>query len=187
MIQTMDLWLPILLSAVFVFIASSILHMVVPMHKGDFKKMPGEERITAEMRAQGLQPGSYMFPCPESMKDMCTPEMIEKRKQGPVGYLTVVPSGPPGMGKNLVQWFVYCLLVAALVAHMAGPTLKAGAGFKPVFHLTGLGAVLGFALGALVDSIWKGQKWSISLKFVFDGVVYGVITGATFAWLWPAA
>jgi hypothetical protein len=52
--------------------------------------------------------------------------------------------------------------------------------------LTALAATLGYAMGAIPDSIWKGQKWSITLKFVLDGVWYGLVTGATFGWLWPA-
>ncbi len=186
MVHVTELWLPILLSAVFVFIASSIIHMALPIHKGDFKKMPGEDKILAEMRAQGLQPGTYMFPCAENMKDMCTSPMIEKCKLGPVGFLTVTPSGVPGMGKNLVQWFLFSILVSVLVA-LAAQGLGPGAAFKPVFHLTGLAAVLGYAMGVFPESIWKGQKWGITIKFVCDGVIYGVITGATFAWLWPAA
>ena len=186
MISTTELWLPILLSAVGVFIASSILHMVIPMHRGDFRKMPGEERVMAEMRSAGLLPGSYMFPCAENMKDMCTSPMIEKCKLGPVGFLTVVPSGAPGMGKNLVQWFLFCVVISGFVAHLAAQGLHRGDEFKPVFHLTGLAAVLGYSMGALPDSIWKGQKWSITGKFVIDGIVYGVVTGLIFAWLWPS-
>jgi hypothetical protein len=185
MLSIAELWLPILVSAVFVFIASSIIHMATPMHKGDFRKMPGEDRVMAEMRAAGIQPGNYMFPCAESMKDMCMPEMTEKCKVGPVGHLIVVPNGPPSMGKNLILWFIFCLVVGELVALAAGPTLGRGAAFKSVFHVTGLAALLGYAMGAFPESIWKGQKWTVTLKFVADGIIYGVITGLTFAWLWP--
>ena len=72
MVPLTELWFPILLSAVFVFLVSSILHMVIPIHKGDFKKMPGEDKVLEAMRSQNLQPGSYMFPCAESMKDMAS-------------------------------------------------------------------------------------------------------------------
>jgi len=187
MVSMTELWLPILLSAVFVFMISSIIHMATPMHKSDFKKFPGEDRILAELRAQGVQPGSYMFPCAASMKDCGSPEMVEKYTLGPVGFVTVVPSGAPGMGKNLVLWFLFSLLVSAFVAHLAAQAFAPGAGSKPVFHLTALAAVLGYSMGALPDTIWKGQKWSITLKFVIDGVIYGAVTGLTFAWRWPAA
>jgi len=185
MISMIELWLPILLSAVFVFIVSSIIHMATPMHKGDFRKLPGEDKVLAEMRSQGVQPGTYMFPCAESMKACGSPEMIEKYKTGPVGFMTVTPSGAPGMGMNLVQWFLFSILISAFVAHLTAQGLSRGASFKLVFHLTALAATLGYAVGALPESIWKGQKWSITLKFVFDGVIYGIVTGLTFGWLWP--
>ena len=187
MVSLAELWLPVLLSAVFVFIVSSILHMVIPIHKGDFKKLPGEEKVLEEMRSQGVQPGSYMFPCAGSMKDMGSPEMIEKCKRGPVGFMTVVPSGPPGMGKSLVQWFVYTILVSVFVAYAARLGLDYGASFMIVFRLTSTAAILGYALGVLNDSIWKGQSWGITLKFVFDGVIYALVTAGTFGWLWPDA
>lgn len=187
MLSLTALWLPILLSAVFVFIVSSILHMVIPIHRGDLKKIPGEEKVLEEMRAQGVQPGSYMFPCAGSMKEMCTPEMIEKCKLGPVGFLTVVPSGPPSMGKSLLQWFVYSILIGVFVAYLAKLGLEPGAAYATVFRVTGTIAILGYAVGALPDSIWKGQSWIITLKFIFDGVVYGLVTAGTFGWLWPDA
>jgi hypothetical protein len=186
MVALTELWLPILLSAVFVFIVSSIFHMVIPIHKGDFRKLPGEDKVLAEMRAQGLLPGSYAFPCCESMKEMGSPEMTAKCNLGPVGFMTVMPNGPCNMGKSLVLWFLYSVLIGVLVAYVAGLGLSRGAAFMPVFRLAGTAGILGYAVGALPDSIWKGQKGSITLKFVFDGVVYGLVTGATFAWLWPA-
>lgn len=185
MISVTQLWLPILLSAVFVFIASSIFHMVIPIHKGDCKKLPGEEKILAEMRAQGVQPGSYGFPMCASMKDMGAPEMVAKSNLGPVGFMNVLPNGPFKMGQNLILWFIYSVVVGELVALVAGRALPRGANFATVFQVTALAAVLGYAMGAIPDSIWKGQKWGITLKFIFDGVVYAAVTGLTFAWLWP--
>lgn len=186
MITLTELWLPILLSAVFVFIASSILHMVIPIHKGDYRKLPGEEKIQDAIRAQGPSVGTYMFPCADSMKDCGSPEMIEKFKRGPVGIMTVLPSGAPAIGKNLIQWFVYTLVVGLFVAYAALLGFPRGAEFMPVFRLAGTVALAAYALSPVPESIWKGQLWSTTGKFIFDGVVYGLITGATFAWLWPA-
>lgn len=181
------LWLPILLSAVFVFIASTILHMLIPIHKGDYKKLPGEEKVLAEMRAQAVQPGEYMFPCAASMKDMATPEMVEKFKLGPVGHMTVVPNGPWAMGKSLVQWFVYSILISVFTAYVAHHALVAGADYLAVFRLTGTVAILAYAFANVPNSIWKGTPWSTTLKFAFDGIVYGLVTAGAFGWLWPAA
>jgi len=185
MLPLSALWLPILLSAVFVFIASSILHMVIPIHKSDFKKLPGEEQILEAMRNQNVQPGLYMFPRGESMKDMCSPEMVEKCNRGPVGHLIVMPNGPFSMGKSLVQWFIYSVLISVMVAYVAMLGLERGAEYMLVFRMTGTAAILAYAIGEISDSIWKGRSWSITLKFVFDGIVYGLVTAGTFGWLWP--
>jgi hypothetical protein len=182
-----SLCLPILLSAVFVFVASSIIHMALPVHGGDFKKLPNEDQVLEAMRAQGVSPGHYVFPCPGSMKEMAAPETIEKYKRGPVGSLTLLPSGPPRMGRSLVQWFVLSIAIGCLSAYVGWVGLPRGAGFISVFRVTGTAAVLGYAFGHLQDSIWKGLSWRISSKFFLDGVVYGLVTGATFGWLWPSA
>lgn len=180
-----DLWLPILASAAAVFVVSSILHMLLPIHKGDHGKLPGEEQVLEAMRTQGVTPGSYMFPCPTSVKDMGTPEMVAKYGQGPVGFLTVMPNGAPKIGKSLIQWFLFSLLISFFTAYISRFALLPGEGFMMVLRVTGAAATLGYAVPALQDSIWKGQRWCVSMKFVFDGIVYGVVTGLVFALLWP--
>jgi len=187
MIALIDLWLPILLSAVFVFVVSSILHMLLPIHKGDYKKLSGEEKVLGTMRAQGVQPGEYMFPSTGSMKEMSSPEMIEKYKLGPVGLMTVLPSGVPTMTKSLIQWFFFSVIISVFAAYIATIGLKAGAEYMTVFRVTGTVAILGYAFNHISNSIWKGQRWIVTLKFIFDGVVYGLVTAGTFGWLWPDA
>jgi hypothetical protein len=182
-----DLWLPILLSAVFVFIASSILHMCLPLHRGDYAALPGEADLMTAMRAQNLGRGEYMFPCAPSMKEMGTPEMVEKYRQGPVGIMTILPSGPPAIGSNLVVWFIYSVIVSMFVAYIASLGLAPGTPYLTVFRTAGAAAVLAYAVASMPDSIWKGRPWSTTFKFMFDGVVYGLLTAGTFAWLWPAA
>jgi len=183
----MELWLPILVSAVLVFVASSILHMVIPLHRSDYTKLPDEDAVLSAMRTASVRPGAYMFPCPASMKDMASPEMTAKYQQGPVGFATVLPNGPPAMAKNLALWFGYCLLVGIFVAYIAGMEVAAGHNYRHVFRFTGTVAILGYAVGSIQDSIWKGQSWTVTAKFLFDGVVYGLVTAGTFGWLWPDA
>ncbi|MBI1738481.1 MAG: hypothetical protein HYR58_04460 [Acidobacteria bacterium] len=101
MVELTALWMPILLSAVLVFVASSIIHMALPYHKSDYKELPNEEKVLEALRALGVGPGTYHFPHCESHKDMKTPEHIEKLNKGPIGLMTVMPSGPPNMGKYL--------------------------------------------------------------------------------------
>jgi hypothetical protein len=187
MVPLPDLWLPILLSAVFVFVASSVIHMCLPIHKKDFQKLPDEDQVLAAMRTAGVKPGAYMFPCASSMKEMCTPEMTAKLNQGPVGNMNVLPNGPINMGKSLALWFLLSLAISACAAYVAGLGLAPSTDPKLVFRVTSTAALLGYAVTHVTDSIWKGLSWSITAKFFFDGLVYALVTGATFAWMWPAA
>jgi hypothetical protein len=178
------LWLPILLSAVIVFVVSSVLHMVLPYHKNDYRQLPDEEKILGALRPAGLQPGLYVFPyC--THKEMNTPAIQEKYKQGPVGILTMFPSGPPVMPKFLGQWFVFCLIIGFFVAYLAWHTVLRGAGYSAVFRVVGTGAFLAYGLGILSNGIWKGQPWSLVIKESFDGLIYALLTAGTFGWLWP--
>lgn len=187
MVSLLELWLPILLSALFVFIVSSIIHTVLPIHKSDYKKLPTEETVVEVLRAQDLRPGAYMFPFAESIKDAGAPEMLEKYKKGPVGILTVLPNTPVVIGKHLVQWFLYTILFGFFVAYVATLGLARGSDYTAVFRLTGTVAILGYALSYIPDSIWKGQTWGTTIKYVLDGVAYALVTAGTFGWLWPAA
>lgn len=182
-----ELWLPILLSAVFVFVVSSVLHMVVPIHRGDCKQMPNEAAVLEAMRSNGVQQGNYTFPWAGSMNEMGTPEMQEKIKAGPAGWLTVVPAGGWHLGKSLAGWFVFSLLVGFLVAYVGWHALTPGAAYLEIFRITGMAAVMCYAVGHLHDSIWKGVNWGTTGKFIFDGIIYGLVTAGTFGWLWPPA
>ena len=57
MIPLTALWLPILVSAVVVFFASAIMHMVLAYHKSDYRKLPAEDRVTDAMRGAGVTRG----------------------------------------------------------------------------------------------------------------------------------
>jgi hypothetical protein len=184
MVPLAALWLPIVLSAVIVFVASSVMHTVLKYHNSDYRKLPDEEKIMAAMRPSNIPPGLYVFPhC--THKEMKSPAMMEKFKQGPVGMLTMRPNGPPHMPKFLGQWFVFCLLVGTVAACLAGRVLGPGTPYMAVFHVVGLAAFLGYGLGHLSDGIWKGQTWSSVIKEVIDGLIYGLLTAGTFGWLWP--
>ncbi len=184
MVSLSALWLPIVLSAVIVFIASSIMHVVLKYHQSDCKQIPDEANVLSTLRKAGLQRGYYMFPyC--THKDMKSPETMEKFKQGPVGILTVFPSGPPAMPKFLGLWFGYCLIIGFLVAYLAAHTVAPGANYLEVFRVVGTAAFLAYGLGQLSNGIWKGQPWGMVIKETVDGLVYGLLTAGTFGWLWP--
>jgi hypothetical protein len=162
--------------------------MLIPVHKNDYAELPNEAGVLEAMRQHKVSTGNYYFPYVKSMKDMGSPEMMEKYKQGPSGFMTVLPSGPPAMGKSLMQWFVFSLVVGTFVAYATWLAVGAqGADPRHVFRMASTIAVLGYGFSNFTDSIWKGIHWSTSFKFLFDGLLYGLATGAMFAWMWPEA
>lgn len=184
MVPLTALWLPILISAIIVFVASSIVHMLLPYHRGDYQQLPDEDKLLVALRAAGLKRGLYIFPF-GTHKEMKSPALVEKYKQGPVGMMTVFPSGPPVMPKLLGMWFIYCLIIGFFVAYLTGRTVMPGAHYLVVFRVAGTAAFLAYGVGHLSNSIWKGQTWSVTIKEVIDGLVYGLLTAGTFGWLWP--
>jgi hypothetical protein len=183
MVPLASLWLPIVLSAVLVFIASALVHMVLRYHNNDFSKLSNEDAVGDVLR--GTPPGQYMVPRgsgPEAMKD---PAFVEKMKRGPIVLITSIPPGPPAMGKNLAQWFVYVLIVSLATAYVAGRARGPGAEYLEVFRFAGTAAFLAYALGSAQESIWFGRKWSTTVKTLVDGLIYALLTAGTFGWLWP--
>ena len=185
MITLAQLWLPVVLSAVFVFIASSILHMALrAWHAPDSKGFSNEDEVGAAMRKGSASAGLYMIPycTPEKMKE---PGMMEKFKAGPAGVVFLRQPGAMNMGAMLGQWFGFCVLVSFFAEGIAAHALSAGSDAALVFHTTGLAALMGYAFGVIPDAIWWGHPWRSVVKHFIDGLVYAVITGATFARLWP--
>jgi hypothetical protein len=188
MVSLLQLWLPILLGAVGAFIASSILHMVLQnlWHGKDYHGFSNEDEVRAAIRKGSSTPGMYMLPfCPpEKMKD---PSTLAKFTEGPVGVLILRAAGSFNMGKSLGLWFGFCLLVSLFTGYLAASTLAAGTEAMQVFRITSTAAVMGFALGSLPNHIWWGEPAGATLKNLVDGLIYGCIVGAMFAWLWPHA
>jgi hypothetical protein len=178
-------WLPILLSAVIVFVVSSIIHTVLPWHKSDYSKLPNEDATRAALGALAIPPGDYMVPRASSMKEMGSPEFLEKMTKGPVMILTVIPAGRPGMTKNLVQWFLYTLVINVFAAYVTGRALPVGAHYLQVFRFVGTTAFVAYSLALWQLSIWFHRSWSITLKATIDGLIYALLTAGTFGWLWP--
>jgi len=179
------LWLPILLSSVIVFVVSSLIHMVLPWHKSDYPKMPNEDKMMESLRPLAIPPGDYMVPRPSNRQELRSPEFLEKLNKGPVMVLTVLPNGPWSMGRNLVLWFLYSAVVGVFSAYMAGRALPPGAPYLHVFRFAGTAAFLGYSLALWQMSIWYRRAWSITLKATVDGLIYALLTAATFGWLWP--
>ena len=187
MVDLTALWLPILLSAVAVFGASFVLHMVLPFHWKDYAPLPGEDDVRAAMRNAGVGPGNYAVPCPASPKEMGSPEVIAKYEEGPIAFINVMPSGAPKMGKSLTRWFIFSVIMGVFVAYLVGLTVAAGSEYRTVFRLASTVAFLGYVGAEPLNAIWKGQSWSTSVRHGFDGLVYALLTAGIFGWLWPDA
>lgn len=185
MIPMLELWLPIVLAAVLAFVASSVIHMALPFHRKDLAKLPNEDAALAALRQAGVGHGDYMFPCPASMADMRSPEMMEKYKRGPVGSMTVNPNGPPAIGKSLVWWFVYCLAISVFAAYLASRSLPAGAEYRVVFRFASTVAFMGYGLALWQGPIWKGSSTATTLRHNVDALVYALLTGGAFGAFWP--
>jgi hypothetical protein len=185
MVSLAHLWLPILLSGIFVFIASSIVHMAFKFwHNPDYHGLPNESEVDAAIRKGNPAHGMYLLPYCE-MEDMKKPESRQKFEQGPVGFLILRRPGKFSMGKPLVLWFVFCIVVAFFAAYIASRTLAAGTAHMQVFRIVSTTAFMGFAFGALPMGIWWAQPWRAVTKDVVDGLIYALVTGAVFLWLWP--
>jgi hypothetical protein len=185
MVSLAQLWLPILLSAVFVFFASSVLHMVLrSWHGSDCRGFSNEDEVRASMRKGSGGAGIYIVPyCqPEDMKK---PETMEKFKEGPVAFVFMRSSGQMNMGAPLAQWFLFCVLVSLFAGYLAANTLAPATPAMQVFRVVAAAALMGHAFGSLPMGIWWGHPWRSAIKHAIDGLIYALIVGATFAWLWP--
>lgn len=179
-----QLWIPIVVSAVLVFVASSLIHMVLKWHNSDYRKLANEDAVRAAIRASSPVPGQYVIPHCADMKDMKSPELQQKFLEGPVGFLTLRQSGPPSMGAPLGQWFVFTLVISAIAAYIAAKTLPAGASFLQVCRVVGTVSFLAYAGGSVQAGIWMGKPWPSVAKDLLDGAIYAVVTAAAFGWLW---
>ncbi len=179
------LWLPILLSAVAVFVASSLIHMVLKWHNSDYRVLPDEEGVRAALGKASPAPAQYVMPHCQDHKDMDKPEMKKKYEEGPVVFMTVFPNGAPAMGKLLVQWFLYALAVAFMAAYVASATLPVGAHYLRVFRVVGTVSFLTYVGGSVQSGIWMGKPWGSVVKDLADGLIYGLLSAGVFGWLWP--
>ena len=182
MVHLSTLWLPILVSAVFVFIASNLLWMALPFwHRADYKKLPDEATVAGGLKSAAS--GQYIVPHMDWSK--ATPEDRDAMQKGPGALMWVRNPNAFSLGKTLTVYFLYCIIISALVAYITGVTLAAGTHYPRVFRVAGTTAIIAYAFRGVPDSVWYGKPWSVTFKELIDGVIYGLLTAGTFGWLWP--
>ncbi len=185
MVPILALWLPILLSAVFVFVVSALIHMVLGYHANDFRKLPDENGFTEALRKLNVPDGTYMLPHATSREEMKSAEFRDRVKKGPRMIMNLWGGGAPSMASNLIQWFIYTVIVGVIAAYVSGRALTPDARYLAVFRFVGVTAFACYAVAGWQESIWFSRRWSTTLKATFDGIIYALITAGTFGWLWP--
>jgi len=185
MMSFSHLWLPIIASAVAVFVVSALLHMLFTYHNSDYKAFSNEDEVRAAINKGGAKAGQYLLPYCSGMKAMQEPAMVQKMKEGPDGFVLLRTPGAPTMGPALGQWFVLTLVISYIVAYVAGRTVAPGTDHMAVFRIVGTVAFLGYAGSQAQEAIWRCVPWPSVVKTIMDGLVYALVTGAIFAWTWP--
>jgi hypothetical protein len=182
MVSLNALWLPILVSAVGVFIASNLFHMAIPAwHRGDYGKLDNEKAFLDALAS--TKSGQYIAPHVNWGK--LSPEERDAMMAKPMAFALVRNPAKFSFPKTLGLYFLYLLVMSFIIGYVAGVTLASGTPSSLVFRVVGTIGILGYAFGTVSDAIWYGKPWSVVAKFVIDGVIYGLVTGAIFAWLWP--
>jgi hypothetical protein len=179
-----QLWVPILVSAVVVFVLSALAWTVMPHHKHEWQPLPNEDSVLEMMRAAPPAPGQYTFPFYKDPKERDNPVLREKLLTGPIGFVTVVPVGIGSMGPMMGKAFAYNVVVSLLVAYVSWHALGPGAPYLSVFRIAGAVAAMSYVLATVPESIWFGRPWRSFWLQALDGTVYGLFTGGVFGWLW---
>jgi hypothetical protein len=185
MVPLSSLGVPILVSAVIVFLASALLHMVLPWHSKDFSKMSNEDDVLEALRRANVAPGDYLAPRPDTHAAMKDPKFLERQKRGPIVIMTLSSGSDVSMGKPLAMWFLFCVVVNLFAGYIASRALAPGVHYLEVFRFVGTAAFMGYSLGYIPNSIWYRRRWSTTMKVVIDGLLFALLTAGTFGWLWP--
>jgi len=180
----LPLWLPIVLSAAAVWFVAMIVWMALPHHKQDFIGLPDEDGFMDSIRTSGIKPGNYAFPDCRGRAKMQSEKVQKAWKEGPVGHLCVWPT-PLTMGGKLVGTFIVYLVVSILIAYLTRVALPGQAPFARVFQVAATAGILAYSFSHIPTALWWSSYKRTIVANVIDGILYGVITGAIFAWLWP--
>lgn len=185
MTPLLALWLPILLSAVAVFIVSAVAWMALPHHHQDHDSLPDEAGMIEHLRRLNLPPGNYGIPHAKTKERMQDPEVQRCWKEGPLGFLNIIRT-PVNMGRNMGLTFLTFLITSTLIGYLASVTMVPGTPALRVFQAIATAGILTYSFAFIPNDIWFGRKPRATWMCILDGIAYGLITGAIFAVLWPA-
>lgn len=184
-----NLWLPIVLSGVGVWIASFIAWMAIGHHKKDRDAIPDgrEQEFMGTITRLNIRPGNYGFPDFCQHDSLPRGERMEALKalydKHPQGLLRVW--APTNMGLNMLLTFLFYLVTSAAIAYLTWAALGRGASVGKVVQVAGTAGVLAYCFATFPHDVWFQKKRRAMAMDWIDGIVFGLITGAIFAWMWP--
>jgi hypothetical protein len=182
------LWLPVALSAVFVFVGSAVVWMFLKWHDSEWHHLGMGSELQEALRKAGVTTGHYLFPYMDMKatdKAAAKAAWTEAYARGPVGVIHAGTPGKMNMGKMLGQVFVFYLVVSFFAAYVAAHALAQGAPYLRVFQLVGATTFAAYGAGSFMDSIWFGKSWRSTWLNAVDALIYACLTAGTFGWLWP--
>ncbi|MFO0826865.1 MAG: hypothetical protein U0572_01850 [Phycisphaerales bacterium] len=195
------LWLPILVSGVGVWFASAIAWMAIGHHKKDRDPIANEQEFMDVITRMNIRPGNYGFPdfcqhdhLPRAERMEALKILYDKHPQG-----TLRVWAPANMGVNMLLTFLFYLVTSTVIAYLGwaalphGDAASVGAGgidgasrFWKVFQVLGTAGILAYCFATFPHDLWFQKKRRAMAMDWIDGIVFGLLTGAIFAWLWPA-
>jgi len=176
-----ELWFPILVSAVICWIMSALIWAALKYHNSDYKQIADEEAARAALK--GNKPGYYLLPYCLDQAELKKPEVKQKYDEGPLAYITMLPNGVPPMGPKMIGMVLYFLAVGVLCAYFVTFAVAPGADYLAVFRVASTVAFLANSVALIPESIWFGRPWGMTVKTFVDALIYGLLTGGVFGWL----
>ena len=177
--------LPVFVTAIVLFIASSIAWTVSPHHRQDWVGHPTEKEFLEQLAASEVPRGQYIFPfiTPTEMKD---PERMATYEKGPHGTLNVWGS-KPSMPRNLALTFLTFLVACFFIGYLTYSAVGTGetADFSKVFQIAGTAGLCTWCFSFIPNGIWFGKTLRSTVMDIADGFVYGILTGLSFGIMWP--
>lgn len=184
-VSVFQLLLPSALAAFLCWIASALMHVVLKYHNSDYQQLHNEDAVADALRAGRPRPALYSLPFCDDMKALEQPEMRKRFEAGPVAMITVMPNGLPPMGRLMAQQVGFFVFGAWLVGYCVSLAFGPGAEYLAVFRMAAAVGFLAYGWGVIPFAIWYGHPWSVTVKYLADALVYGLLTAGAFAWLWP--
>jgi hypothetical protein len=186
-VSILELWLAILLSGLFSWIASAIIHMVIKYHNTDYKRLNDEGAVSDSLSKSGDKVGLYTLPHCADFNEMNDPAVQARFKKGPVAIVTIFENGLPPMGKLLSFQLLYFIVGSLFVGYIGSISLTSAASSLEIFQLLFVSGFICYGWASIPYSIWFGHPWSVTLKYLIDASIYSAVTAATFCWLWPVS